>query len=675
MMEENKPGDIVSAAKKHLEQSQEAHSHNRTAWLEDLRFGRLGQQWPEQVKAQRERDQRPCLTINKLPAFVRQVVNDSRQNRPAITTHPVDSGADVATSEVINGLIRNIEQASDADVAYDTAVDHAASCGFGYIRVDLDYAYDDTFDLDVKIERVINPLMVHPDHTSTAADSSDWNYCLVETWLPKDEFQRKYPDAKGADFAGMDGNWYNDDDGVMVAEYWVRSPVSRTIALLSDGQVVELEQYEDNADTFAALGLSIQDRRDVMSHKVHQYIIGGDEVLEDNDWPGRFIPVVPVYGEEVVEEGKIHYRSLVRDAVDSQRMYNYWRTAMTETVALAPRAPFVGPKGAFNSSPGKWATANSASHAYLEYEGQVPPQRQPPPMPDTAAMQLALSSSDDMKAVMGIYDASLGSRSNETSGRAIMARQREGDTSTFHIIDNLSRAIRHVGRIVLDLIPHVYSKPRVLRVIGKDMQPMTVQVNQPHAGPDGTERLFDLTKGRYDLTVNAGPSFTSKREEAASQMIEFVRAFPQAAPVLGDLLAKNLDWPEAQEIAKRLQALLPPPAQGQNPQLTQMQQAIQVLQNKLQQVEQDKSLEVRKLDIDAYNAETNRLKAMGGAMTPELVQQLVMQTMQQLMASPDVLPPAPPAPLMPPQAPPSDGMPPNQPPQGGFFMPEGSPSM
>lgn len=677
MME--KDNDVVSRCKKALEKSVESDSHNRDAWLENLTFARLSEQWPEQIKKERELERRPCLTINKLPAFIRQVVNDCRQNRPSIKVHPVDDRSDVDTAEVINGIIRHIEQSSDADVAYDTAVDLSASCGYGYIRVDVDYAYDDTFDMDIKIDAVVNPLLVHRDHNSSKHDSSDWSYCIIESWMGKEEFERKYPGKAERSFEGLSSDWYNTDDGVMVCEYWERKEEAKTVLMLSDQQVLDEDAYLANLEFFEASGLAIVDERTVRSFKVVQYIIGADEVLETNPWAGRYIPIVPVYGEEVNKEGKRYFRALIEDAKDPQRMYNYWRTAMTETVALAPKAPFIGPKGAFESDKGKWGSANTKNHAYIGYDGGIAPQRQPPPSPDAAAMQLAATASEDMKAVMGLYDASLGARSNETSGRAIMARQREGDTSTFHIIDNLTRAIRHVGRIVLDLIPHVYTRPRIVRIIGVDQQPKSVPVNQQVPDPQAKDgmRVYDLTKGKYDLTVTVGPSFNSKREEAATQMIEFVRAYPAAAPVLGDLLAKNLDWPEAQEIAKRLQALLPPPVQGQNPQLTQMQQAIQVLQGKLQQAEQDKSMEARKLDIDAYNAETNRLKAMGGAMTPEMVQGLIIQTMQQLMASPDVLPPSQPAsaPQMPPQASPPSGMPPPPPPQGGFLMPTPNPSM
>jgi hypothetical protein len=311
-------------------------------------------------------------------------------------------------------------------------------------------------------------------------------------------------------------------------------------------------------------------------------------------------------------------------------MFNYWRTTSTELVALAPKTPFIGRKGAFETDAAKWATANTQTHAYLEYDGPEPPQRQPFTGPPVGAMQEALSASDDMKAIMGLYDASLGARSNETSGRAIMARQREGDVSTFHYIDNLNRAMRHAGRILLDLIPKVYATPRVVRVLGPDGQAKAIPVNQParqgqaaaQADPAGQvrkiEKIYDLTVGKYDLIVRAGPNFTSRREEAANQMIELIRAYPAAAPVIGDLLAKNLDWPGADEVASRLQSMLPPKlagraspeAQAAQAQMAKLAQALEGAKAQIAALRQDRSHEARKLEIDAFEAETNRLRAM-----------------------------------------------------------------
>jgi hypothetical protein len=356
-------------------------------------------------------------------------------------------------------------------------------------------------------------------------------------------------------------------------------------------------------------------------------------------------------------------------------MRNYWRTASTELVALSPRVPFIGPQGAFDTDARKWATINTQNHPFVQYDGPTPPMRQPLESGAAiGAMQEALAANDDIKSILGMFDASLGKQSNETSGRAILARQRESDTSTFHFIDNLSRAIRHLGRVVIDLVPHVYSGPRILRIVGEDGESKNVPVNQPVPNPQADpqaletqqalDKVYDLTTGRYDVVVDTGPGFNTKREEAAVQMTELIRAYPAAAQVMMDLLAKNLDWPGADEIAERFKAMLPPQLQGVNPETQalqqqlmavqqQAQQAIGQLQTQLQQVQQDKTIDAKKLEIDAYNAETKRLQATTTGMLPEQVQALVVQTLQQILASP-----------------PPDSQPANpQAPQGAFLLP------
>lgn len=642
--------DELSDALEAFKVAYDAETENREAALDDLKFARLGEQWPADIKEQRNKQRRPCLTVNRLPSFIRQVVNDARMNKPSIRVRPVDSQADPETAEVMNGLIRNIEQTSNADIAYDTAAESAIVSGFGYFRINVEYAYDDTFDKDLVIKRIANPFGVYGDPFSTEADSCDWNQAWITDLMTRDAFRKQYKGAEEVDWqgSGYDGlaePWRSENE-ILVAEYWSREQVDRPIVLLSSGEVVEASAYKQAKDVFDAIGIQVVGQRTTKSFKVVQKIMTGAEILETNEWAGKYIPIVPVYGDEVNVEGKRYFRSLIRDVKDAQRMFNYWRTLCTELVALAPKAPYIGPEEAFNGEDShKWDTANTDTWAFLSFKGAIAPVRQPFAMPPAGALQEALNASDDMKAIMGIYDASLGAKSNETSGRAIMARQREGDVSTYHFIDNLSRAIRHGGRILIDLIPKVYTGERIVRVLGKEGEAQNVQLGtkpeapaqpmqapQPMAMPgqemeqpeEGAAQIYDLTVGKYDLVVDVGPSFTTRREEAATQMMELLRAFPDAAPVIGDLLAKNLDWPGADEIAERLKKMQENSASGIDPakvqqiqkQLAQLQQENQQLKAQLGQEKADKAIEGQRVQIDAYEAQTNRMQAVTDMMRP-----------------------------------------------------------
>lgn len=670
-MKKKDSGAIPKEARKLYERCQSNESDNRKEAKEDIEFARLSKQWPEAIRKQREAEGRPCLTVNKLAPVVRQVVNDARQNRPSIKVLPQDSKSDKDTAEVMSGLIRNIEQASNADIAYDTAVDCAVSSGWGYWRVNLEYTFagdaDDLsslglelFEQDITIERIANQFSVYGDPDGVEADSSDWMKSIIIEDMTHSKFEAKYPNAVKTDFESSEwsdtGDWKTEDK-VRVAEYWKREETTRLVIGVNDPSndeiiVMPIEQWQENQDEIIANGgEAVTEPRPMKSYKVTQYLVTGVELLETNEWPGVYIPIVPVYGDEVNLEGTRHYRSLIRDAKDSNRMFNFWRSASTELVALAPKAPFIGPKGSFETDAQKWATANSQSHAYIEYDEKgAAPQRQPFAGIPAGALQEAANSSDDVKAITGIYDASLGARSNETSGVAINARKREGDVSTFHFIDNLTRSIRHTGKIIVDLIPKVYSTERIVRILGEDGTPETVGINgeQPEGNQDdieGNMQIYDLRVGRYDISVTAGPSFTTRREESAEQMFELLKAYPDAAPIIGDLFAKNLDWPGADEIAKRLEKMLPAEVrdgEGEvdpetQQQIQQMSEALEAMQAELGDKQADRDLDEQKLSIERYKAETERMTAMQPAMGPEQIQAVVMQVLGDL-ATPNDLP-------------------------------------
>jgi DNA-binding protein YbaB len=646
---------MLAEARRRMEQCTSADGHDRTEALEDLRFLK-GEQWDPRDAALRASDGRPCLTINKLPAFLRQVTNDQRQNKPGIKVHPVDDGADPETAKVLQGLIRHIEYSSNADVAYDTAVNSAAACGRGFFAIETDYESETSFDQVARFKRIRNPFTVYFDPNSKEPDGSDARWCLISEDMPRSEFVELYPDAQAAQdgWARAVGDKYPgwlDAQTVRVCAYYRVEEKPATLVMLTTGEAV----YEDEAPDDAEIALDVKGKpitRKSTKRVVMRYLVTALDVLDETEVPCRWIPVFPVYGEELDIEGKVHRSGLVRNARDPQRMYNFWMTAATEEVALRPKAPFIGAAGQFDGD-SRWATANKRSHAYLEYEpitvdGQMapPPQRQPMADVPVGTLQLAMHASDNIKATTGIHDASLGAQGNETSGRAIMARQREGDVSNFHFTDNLSRSIRHAGRCLLQMIPRVYDTPRVVRILGDDETVTHAKVNQPLQQPEVNEEtgaiktvLNDLTVGNYDVTVAAGPSYTTLRQEAADAMVQFGQSWPKLMDIAGDKVVRAMDWPGAEEIAERIERTIPPELrgeEGQGPpqlppeaqqQMAQMQGYIQHLEQQLQAAASG----IEKARIDAESRErVAQINAVGRQDVEEIKGwvQLLAQRMQ-----------------------------------------------
>ncbi len=631
--------EILSEAKEAHKLGLDAEADNRETYVADYRFARLDEHWPEEEK--RKRKNRPCLTIPRLPAFINQVINDSRQNRPRIRTKPVDSFADPKTAQVIDGLILNIERASNAAVAYDTAIDCAVSGGFGYFRIDVEYSDANGFDKELRINRIANPLQVVGDPYSQAADSSDWNSCFVTSMMTKDEFGKRYKGAEKSNwetnYVGLEASWMTGDE-IMLAEWWRREEIEKTIYQMSDKRVLEEKVLMEQGQMLAEAGITVIGSRKTPGYKVQQYLMTGAEVLKKTDWQGCFIPIIPVYGEELNIEGKRVFRSLIARAKDAQRRLNYWVSAATEIVALAPKTPFIGHEKAFSLAPGKWASSNTESHAYIEIPNGVEiPQRQSLDGGQAlGAISQALAASDDIKASLGMFDAALGKQSNETSGKAIMARQRESDVATFHFIDNLARSIQHAGRVIVDLIPAVHTPGSIIRVIGQDGRTATAKIeNQqpgapkpqyspleddlPEADENGNpiDHVFDFGVGRYDVTVETGPSYTTQRQESREILTELMRSAPMLGEIAGDLLIKNFDIPEAEEIAKRIKKKIDMSAGQLPPEVQQMveegKKMIAELSQEKQKLEaenanKDMELKAKDLELQSKDLEIQGMK-------------------------------------------------------------------
>lgn len=554
--------DRIGEAIKFLRLVGEADSQNRAEALGDLKFA-AGDQWPVEIQNSRNLESRPCLTINKIDAYVRQVTNQQRQQRPRIKVHPVNNEGDLKIAQVIEGITRHIEVNSNADTAYDTAFEYAVKMGWGYWRVTTNYVSEDSFDQEIYIEPVNDPFSVYFDPNSVSPDGSDAERCLVTSVMSKRDFRQQYPGADdGANFSARstgdsDAEWVTKED-IRVAEYWQVVREKATLVLLSDGTKV----YEDelpSAEVLDASKITIMDTRPSYRRKVKWCKLTAMEVLEERDWPGKYIPIVPCYGAQVVVEGKRKKYGLVRFAKDPQRMYNFWRTSMTESIALAPKPKWLLAEGQDEGHESEWALANIKSTPVLRYKQKdiegvpapVPQRIQPEPPPD-GIMVAAGAIADDLKTVLGIFDPAQALPGN-ISGKALQGQQQQVDLSNFHFYDNMTRSIKHTGKIILDLIPKIYDTQRVLRIIGVDGKPDMVTINEAQATG---EVMNNVTVGLYDVVMDTGPGYNSKREQAVETMMPLM-ADPQVFQAAGDLLFRNMDFPGADVIADRLAAMNP----------------------------------------------------------------------------------------------------------------------
>jgi hypothetical protein len=555
--------DKITEAIKFWRLVNDSDSTNRAEALQDVKFA-AGDQWPVEIQNSRNLESRPCLTINKIDAYIRQVTNQQRMQRPRIKVHPVNNLADYKIAQVIEGITRHIEVNSNADTAYDTAFDYAVRMGWGYWRINYKYVSEDSFDQEIYIDAIDNPFTVYFDPNSIRPDGSDAERCLITTVLDKKIFREMYPGANdGANFqqrsTGDDtAAWVTKED-IRLAEYfWIEREKAR-LFLLSDGTsaFADSDRFFERVE---AAGLTVVDERDSFRKAVKWCKMTAMEVLEEKTWAGKYIPIVPCYGAQVIVDDKRKKYGLVRFAKDPQRMYNFWRTSMTESVALAPKAKWLLAEGQDEGHENEWAMANIKSMPVLRYKQKdiegVPapvPQRLQPEPPPVGIMEAAGAISADLQMVLGILDPNQ-LPSGNISGKALQGQQNQVDLSNFHFYDNMTRSIRHTGKIILDLIPKIYDTQRVMRIIGSDGQPDMTTINEQSAIG---EVLNDVTVGEYDVVMDTGPGFQSKRQQAVEAMMPLLTGNSELFNIAGDLVFRNMDFPGADVIADRLAALNP----------------------------------------------------------------------------------------------------------------------
>ncbi len=544
----------------------DADRENRQKALADLKFLHVpGEQWDAVTKTARGPD-RPCLEFNKLRVTAKRIVNDMRSNRPQGKVRGVED-SDKDTAEVMEGLIRNIWNVSDGDTVIDYAGEYQVGGGMGAWRIDTEYS-DNSFSQDIKISAIKNPFCLYADPAASdpiKRDAEDW---ILTERITKAKYEANWPDADVIEFEEAefdDSEEWQSDDMVRICEYWWREPYDKTLWQLADGKVIDAAKDGEMA---LQAGAQVVKERTTRCHKIMMCIASGESILEGpTEWAGAEFPFVQVYGEWVVIDGKTHWFGITRFGKDAQRAYNYSRTAIAETVAMSPRAKFWATPEQAKGHTEKWGESHQKGYPFLLYNADPktpgPPAMMAPTQVPVALIQESQMASDEIKAVTGIFDNSLGQQANETSGRAIQARQKQGEIATYNYADNMGKAIRRTWEILIGLVPAVYDTERTIRTLGVDGAEKYVKVNTVGIDPEtGQQRaVHDLGQGKFDVTVTVGPSYATQRQEASETFIQIAQATPEIMQVAGDLIFKSMDVPLSEQFAERMKFMLPPPIQ------------------------------------------------------------------------------------------------------------------
>lgn len=592
---------------------------NRFEMMDDLRFA-AGEQWDPVVLQQRKG--LPCLVINTIPQFTAQLVGDWRESRKAIKVVP-SNDEDVDIADIREDLVRSIEMQSRADRVYDSAFESMVQCGDGDFKITVEYARDDVFDQDIFIRPIEDPLAVVWDRFSVDPTGRDARRVFVDDRIDKKEFSRKWPDAQGgSDLMENDkidrvtlAGWY-DDDSYRITEYWRIIERQRLMVLFDNGRIYQIDEDTDMDQLVQANGHPVKTRVAWCSYAQMHYCTGWAILAGPYEYRLNRLPVIRMSGRVVNIAGRRVRYGLVRFMKDPSRLKNFWRSIAAEQLGYAPKAQWIATQSAIEGREESFRKAHLTRNPLLvvndEAEIGKNIQRLEPPAPQNAIFQEVTMNTQDMKDVSGIQDASLGIRSNETSGKAIMNRQHEGDVASQTYYDNSDAALLEGGDVINQLIPQVMDGTRVVRLVGKDESIKFQKINDPM-----DPHTIDLSVGLFDVALSTGTSYTTRRVEAAQAMMDAVQVWPQLMQVAGDLVAKAQDWPGADELAERLKATMhigpdgqpgPPPIP---PEVVQkMQQELQKLQLENQSLKADKSIDFKKLEIESYNAETKRIAAM-----------------------------------------------------------------
>ena len=635
---------VLKRAQERFKRCEAWESYARRLFMDDIRFANADAdnkyQWPTRMWNDRQRDERPALTINKTRQHNLNIINDARMNKPGIKYRAAGNGATAESARIWDGIARHIEYQSNAPAHYDYATTFQVEAGIGYLRVNTDYVDENSFDQEIYITSIADPLTVYIDPDARAPAKEDMRFAFVFEDMPKEVFDQKYPAYKK--YAGMEvlvgeKGWL-DEDHVRVAEYYEAEDIDDELLMFNgpDGQPMTLMASDlRKVDPKSTIFDDPQtQKRPVARRVIHYHFIIGNHVVQEEEkiWIGKTIPIIPVIGEETIIEGRLDRKGHTRALKDPQRMYNYWASAAVEYGALQSKTPWIVGVESVEGFEEYWATANRQNHAYLPYKSVgddgkplPPPTRIEPPVPSPVALKGMEVANVEMQMVSGQYENQLGQQGNERTGKAIAERQRQGDRATYHFIDHLAIAIRQIGKIILDLVPKVYDTNRVVMILAENNESLEVkldpQLQQAHMlelneNNEVIGRVLNPAVGKYEVMSDVGPGYATRREEAFNALTLILTQNPGLTSIIGDIMFRAGDFPMAEEAAERLKRMVPPQALGQGPsqneqmlaqQAQQLQQALQATMDELAKEKGKSQARLEKREVEVYDAITKRL--------------------------------------------------------------------
>lgn len=672
--------NVLEEARERFTACAEWESSFRKKFVEDCKFAAAdtynGWQWPDEIRKTRDLSDRPCLTMNIVRQHNLQIENESRRNKASARVLGLGNGATQESANVVKAIIRHIEYTSKAQRnAYTPARHYQVAGGVGWWRITTDYESNDSFDQEIYIQGIPDPLSVYMDPDCQRLDCSDARYAFVFSLLPRDLVLSLVPNypwdtaAPKTPIGIAPGESFNlEKDHWMVAEYFRQVPrQDKLLSFVQRGERMSVRASTMSAEMREELMRDpLTMSRNIVDKVIEWKLIVGDQIVDETIWPGKYIPLIRVLGEQHIVGGLLDRCGHTRAMQDAQRMFNYNASGSVEFGALQSKTPWVAPAAAIEGLEGVWNTANTENHSVLPWkhvdddfpDKDIPaPQRIEPPTSSPLYNDGMKSAFEWMMMTSGQYANQQGQMGNERTGTAIQERLQQGETSTYHFQDNYEDALVYTYQQIIDLIPKIYDTRRVKHIMADDGTEMEVDID-PRAAQAYTQemnyqnevisRVFNPAMGKYDVAAEIGPNMTSKRKEAVESLTLMLTEAPALTGIIGDILLRNMDFDDAQEAAMRLKRMVPPQALGQGPTQNEQQlmQVTQQLQSALQESLQRQGKNELKLvgkdqmrSIDVYEAETDRIKALAPLLPMDQagVEQLITQLVEDALKT-NILP-------------------------------------